>query len=209
MIFSPKILGYLLPLWPGYSWWIVVVKLHNSLGREEHLCLPWQGYSPWAVVQAMQWSIEYQHSVQPTLFANISAVTHRWHALPVRARSLRLITQLLIKRMNPTKNQFIERHTSTKFGLSFISLLPRIIELIYHWFESCYSFIGLVETLFSLLLVYEILYYNSHGEPVLNKLLAETVSVFEHNLLQTKHLSTLFMCKLFVENFFRYSKEGL
>ena len=46
------------------------------------------------------------------------------------------------------QEQVVQRYTPAKFGLSFLSSLPRtnsaLVQLLYHWFGVCYFFIGLI-----------------------------------------------------------------
>lgn len=59
-----------------------------------------------------------------------------------------------------------------------------------------------------MLTAYEILYYNSHSEPVLNRLLAKSQSLDIICPKQNIYHLSLYV-KLFLENYSRYSKKGL
>lgn len=82
-----------------------------------------------------------------------------------------------------------KKHTlQNKLELSFFHLLlpGTIVWLIYHWFRVCCFFIGFLRDI----ILYAIGWGNSRSEPVLNKRLAKTASVSEHNFapLKTKHM---------------------
>lgn len=55
---------------------------------------------------------------------------------------------------------------------------------IYHWIGECYLFFGFLGNI--ILHAIGLWSYNSHSESVLNKLLANAISVLEHNLLSPK-----------------------
>ena len=78
-----------------------------------------------------------------------------------------------------------KRYTSTKFELySFhLPLAETIVWLIYHWLGVCYFSVGFGLLRNIILYAIGMCSYNYHSKHVLNKLLAKTILVSEHNLL--------------------------
>ena len=110
--------------------------------------------------------------------------------VPQKARKLsQKPKQLLAGRTDSAKNQSVGGYTSIKFE-------PYFFHLPFAWNNGiinlplgvCYLFIGLLKNIILYATgLWIIINYNSHSELVLNKLLAKTISVSEHNLPLTKH----------------------
>ena len=121
---SVKILRHLLLPWPGHSWSSAVLNCAAVSGRE--------GTSVPALARLLLVGSGVSHVMVPgviTFGTAQLAYRHRYcHPLATcpssKRPTLAADTQLLVGRTDSTDNQFLERYTSTKFGLSFISFLP-------------------------------------------------------------------------------------